>query len=441
MKIQISEYTPSIIVLALFYFFAIFSPPLIKGVPIGYLVLLFMFLYITYSLATSNKVMHVKRNTLKFFYGFVPFILYVSICMFYRIAFSNTPHEVAAYVFNLRHVAIAGLFIVLSYASLTYFLDKHKNFIKNDMFRVFLIVALLQSFCIMLSYFYEGIQSLFIGFVLKNGGSEIMQEAIDNNIFRAYGLSGYYFDALAYVLSGLSILLFAEGLYSNKNSLCVLAIFVSLSSAMTARTGIVLSLIGFAIVFLNYFRNKLKLNLKTFFKGITIIFFIVLLCYLFYQNIPDEKKLAIEYAVTVTQKLLLDQEITGVYSQILLADVVFPDNVLFGLNAMPEAMGYYDNTGHAIDNGYIQVIWRFGVVGLLLLLFGHIYFFHKIYKGCNNACTKSIIIAFAVSLALYYIKIYPLNKNGANIIYFVIPLVLYYYENYWRNLLDKNYTK
>lgn len=80
-------------------------------------------------------------------------------------------------------------------------------------------------------------------------------------------------------------------------------------------------------------------------------------------------------------------------------------------------------------------------MGLILLLFGHIYFSPKIYKSSNNVCTKSIITAFAVSLALYYIKIYPLNKNGANIIYFVIHLVLYYYENYWRNLLDKNYTK
>ena len=417
MKIHVSEYTPSIIVLALFYFFAIFYPPLIKGVPIVYLVFLFMLLYITYYLVTRNRVMHVKRNTLKILYGFVPFVIYVLVCMIYRVAFSNSTFEVAAYVFNLRHVLIAGLFVIVSYASLSCFLDKHKKITKNDIFKVFLIVALLQSICIILSYLHEGIQSLFVGFALKNGGSEIMQEAIDNNMFRAYGLSSFYFDALAYVLSGLSILAFAEGLHSKNNLLCFLATFVSLTSAMTARTGIVLSLIGFAIVLVYYFRDKVKINLNTIIKGVLIFCALILLCYVFYQNMPDERKLAVEYAVALTQKLLFDQELAGVYSQILLADVVFPDNVLFGLNAMPETMGYFDNTGHAIDNGYVQVIWRFGVVGLLLLLFGHAHFFYKIYKSSSNECTKSIIIAFVISLALYYIKIYPLNKLGANIIY------------------------
>ena len=432
MKLTLSSKIPSLILLSLFIFFAVFAPPLIGETPMGYFVMLIMLVYIGYNLLLHGNMYTFKKSSLHFFYGFLPFLSYIFICTVYRVTFCFDSNEISPYIINFRKVLATVIYLTLTYISLKYYMGRNKRLTKVGFIKIIVGVGLLQTFLIFLSHFNEGVHSLFVDFVLKSGGSDIMQEILSNqnNYERLVGLSAVPFDALSYLMTGISLIVFSAGLYCSKKSFLCFSFLIIAASTLAARTGILLFLIGVAFISIRYIRETRSMNFRAIIKCIFVFLIIVFLSLGFYMNMPDNRKKSFEAGLHSVQVLIIDREAKGVFSQILLEDIVFPDDILFGIGAKPETLGHFDNTGGYIDNGYIQVVWRFGVLGLILLIFGHVYFYKTIYSQSQDLFVKGLVVALASSTVLYYIKQYPLNTNGTNLVYFVFPLILNAFNKY-----------
>lgn len=430
MGLQISKKQFDFIPISLFIFFVVFIPPLFAGATMIVLLMMLMLVYNGQHLLLNRNRCSMKEDTLKLFYGFVPFFIYLFTSTLFRIAISTSSVEITAYIVNIRKSMLTVVYLFLVYSSIQNYLKSKKIIVRIDFIRVFVTVGLMQAMLIFLSYFSDGIQAVFADFIMKHSNLSVMQAIFAKHFTRLVGFSLQFFDALGYVMSGLAIIAWNAGVHYSKKTFCFCAIFIVVASALAARTGILLTFIGICTTSIFYAKMRQNLNLKWVIKCFFVFFGILCLCYLFYNNMSDDRRKAFELGFYYLHALLAEQKIEGTFREILLADLVFPENMLFGIGAIPETMGYFDSFGNYIDSGYIQVIWRFGFVGLLLLTYGHVYFFHKIYVQCGDLYVKSLLLSIGVTMLLYYVKQYPLNAHGTNVVSFVFPLILYNYTKY-----------
>ena len=443
MKIIIREKTISIILLAFFCFFVIFTPPLINGVPMGYLVMLLMLIYIGYNLLLYGNKYTIKKSSLHFFYGFLPFFIYASICLAFRLMVSHSQNEISAYLINFRKVLASVVYLTLTYLFFKFYLERNNVFTKIDFIKIITVMGLLQTFLIFLSSINDSIQAAFVDLYLKNSGSDIMAEILQNqnNYKRLVGLSSVPFDALSYLIAGIGLVVFAAGLYYSKRFFLFSSFLIIAASTMAARTGLLLFLIGITIISIGYAKKRGKINFRVIIKSFFVFIIFASLVFGYYVNMPDERKKSFENGLYSLNVLMTSGETHGVFNQILFADIVLPDDILFGIGARPETLGYLDKTGGYIDNGYIQLIWRFGLLGLFLLMFGHFYYYRKIYKQCEEPFVRSLVIALAASTFLYYIKQYPLSMYGTNVVYLIVPLVLSVCKEFNKDNREKKFPE
>lgn len=95
--------------------------------------------------------------------------------------------------------------------------------------------------------------------------------------------------------------------------------------------------------------------------------------------------------------------------------VGLPDNVIFGMGSTPELL----HMG-ATDIGYTVMIWRFGLLGTILLLCGYIYVFVGTYQRCKCSLVKKYVLCEIVIFFVYLYKLYSINNFGANAIIFIM---------------------
>ena len=409
--------------LCLMCFLCIFLPPLIS-ISMTYIAIAGMTVYIAYVLI-RRKTGSLGIRCFELLMYFVPFLLYIIASLTFRIGGSSTSLEDSAYIYNVSHIVLALFYVSVSVIFLLLFLGQHREITENDFLRIILLAAGLELIFFLLSYFSGGLQNYFLRFVMRNGRNELTIQNINKYKYRAHGLTGYYLDNFSYIMSGLSVLTFSHALSTKKKLYLVLAALMTFSSVIAARTGILLSVIGFAIVYLFYNR---KAKLKNILKMAGLIIITVILLALLYTQMSDARKELIKSAVMSTTELFSSgsKAKTGVYSEILGADLVLPDNVLFGIGSRPETLGHYDAFGAYIDNGYMQMIWRFGLIGMILFIGAIIGCFIKMYRSSSEIHIRSCLVAFIVLVLLYFLKLYPVSIHGANFVYFVVPVVLYF---------------
>jgi uncharacterized protein with PQ loop repeat len=143
-----------------------------------------------------------------------------------------------------------------------------------------------------------------------------------------------------------------------------------------------------------------------------------IIIYGLFQNLPENTKEWITRGLDATSTLVTTGEKTGVYSVIMGTNFVFPKNVFWGVGADREEL-----YGIGIESGYVNCLWRYGVVGTMLLFIGVINMFRQTIKMTNGKNEKIIIFTFEVIFFVYLIKLFSIYNNGANIMVMGLPIV------------------
>lgn len=410
--------------LVIYLFMAIFQPNIL-GVGTFKLILLVDFAVFAFLVVKYQRVLFNKK-VMMLFAGFLPFVLYLFVSAMIHIL--KYPGNAGIYMSNFTG-AVLPLFQCMILGLVMVLLIKVKGIEYSEIENALLFVSLIQLGCVLLALFVPQIRNMFIDIMLRDTDASRISDFLRFGSTRMYGLSRNLFDLFGYIVSILITLVFLKGVSENKNIYKLISVVLLIIPLLNARTGLVLALVGFAVVLAFYFTPK-KLPLYAV-GGVAAVVCVIV----FFSLLPEKNAEWLTKGFDDTVTYLKTGEKVGVYSEILGKDIVYPSNMVFGECGAPEALRNYSG----IDSGYIQCLWRYGIIGSAFLFFGYINMFYiaAFRNKSKKACCMMAVLAML--FFVYLFKLYALDNAGANILVFGIPLSLLacekFEDNKNRNLL------
>lgn len=384
--------------LVVFYFFlAVFTPAL------PYVSSKFIVLIISLSIcaidAVERKTLILHKKIIMGVLAFVPFLLVFYILQVYHYA-SDIYHR-SVYMRELvltSRTVIYGIIFCITFSIII----RRRDYTLSDIFKLFTLTGILQLLCVAVAFFFPSFREAIFSMNIKYSGSQVLANAYTNfTNNRGYGLSSNLFDSFGYLISILIFFTFLKGISERDYKYMVLSLIMLIMPLMNARTGVLLSIISFCVVFSFYFQPR---------KIIRYVFVGVLVLIVACNTLP---KLPMwDWILTgynQTKLLVVEHDMSsGVYSQIFKADIVIPPHIWLGMGGSPESLSSFSG----IDSGYIQCLWRYGIIGSILFLFAYFLLF-------VIACWKTerrirclgtgIVLIFIV----YLFKLFSLSNFGS----------------------------
>ena len=422
--------------LIIFLFCAIFTPDFFPF-SMRYLIAFFCIIGIIWHWIKTKKAVFDKRF-MHIFIGFIPLLVWVILAQIIHILTDSTHRDV--YVYTLTHtleVFLAGFLIGLF---LTYVAEQYK-YSFSDFIRILIIVTLIQFVCVVLALLFPAVRLFFNAFTIKNSQSEklamLALASSSGLVDRSYGLSSNLFDSFGFISGLLICLIFIYGMEIKNNLVKVLSFFLILLPLVNSRTGLLLVIVGFVVTGFFYLNFKTVLrNFLIFILAAVVLFFIV-------SRLPESMIAWISKGFSETRSILSGDEKGDVFSKLFGYDLVFPSSLFLGDGGYPKHLINY-----SVDNGYINCLWNFGIVGSFFLFMGYINMFRISFKSTTRKMNKAISVVIATIFFVYLFKIYSIDNFGGIVVIFGIvsmiikqadkPLSVNAYSSYNSALIDSN---
>ncbi len=372
----------------------------------------------------------IPRKAVSIIEGYVPFVLYITIMFF--IHSTKDPQNANAYyeTYILFVKFFIRTIIICSYFEL-YRVQNKIN--KQEFLNALITVGCLQLICVILAFISPAIRTAFLTLIKNNTTSIDINRNMQYLGRRSYGLSENLFDSFGYVCALLIVVTFWKGMKENKISYIVLSIIMLIMPALNSRTGLALATMGVAFVFIAFKHNirNLKFSLKILAVGIPILL-ITLFCGA--HLLPESTLEWVQDGINEIVNLLIYGQQTGTF-EIISEEIALPVNVMWGAGASPE----YLNIA-AMDMGYAQCLWRYGIIGTVLLLAGYLNSFRVGMLSTKLKEEKGLIICMFLFFFTYLYKIYSIGNMAGNLIIFGY-IILIIDSNAERKLFNANNGK
>ena len=407
-SISHKKFNISKLIVVLIMFLGVFMPCLIR-VRMQYVVISLELITILFMLIFDRKLTF-NRNTIKVFGAFIPFLLYYSISIILN-GLTST-NSLRAYLDEYTQIIFVFLYAFVSIIFIQKWIQtSNEGF--DGFSNLMTVVATIQLICVMLAFMFPQVKTFFNNLTIQNSLSEVIVNVTNNKwrmSYRAYGLAENLYDRFGYAISILISLSFLKGISTNNRKKIALSLAMLMMPLLNARTGLLLSGVGIVIIMFNYFKPKRV------FSYLAIVIALIVSFALVFNHLPTRLQLALTNGVDATRGLLGGNGKTDVYLEIFENDIVIPQNILFGAGLSPERkMGY-----SGIDSGYIQCLWRYGIIGTLLLLGGYAYSFILAVRYRNTKERKVLIIVILTIFFTYLFKLFSLVNYGNVFLLFVI---------------------
>ena len=401
------EYT---IILSIYFFLYIFLPPIL-GINIRLIMtLISIVISICAVMYCGRGRVILSRNVIKASSGLIFFIIIFYIMQFFRVL-NDIEHqnEIVEYTNGMSHV----IFYIVSSCIFLAVLIKTLRISYAILIKSFVYSGVIELLFVILSYTFDSLRFSFIQLIAENSTSERVTEVIRKYTYeRGYGLSNDLFDSFGYITALIIMISILIGFETKQVRFIVLSLLLLIMPLLNSRTGLLLSVVSLLIIVISYvsFKNMLVIS------SVLIVLFSVVdkIKYL----LPKGVRLFVERGISQTLALF-NGKIEGVYAEILVLDMKFPEDLLWGVGYPPEYIGLI-----GIDSGYVQCIWRYGVVGSIFLVAAMLLLFLSSIKKTNEKGTKVLLICIMCMFFLYLFKLYSFGNTGANIIVFGVPIMV-----------------
>ena len=379
----------------IYLFFLIFLPNL-AGIPAR---IIFMILNsaIVVLLAVKHGRLIVSMKCLRIFFFFIPFFMYVTVMQCIHCLLDK--QHTGAYAAILSAVALPFIYSFI-FVLLLINIDS-KNRLTFDKFeKQLIIVTCIQFVLVIISFMIPTVKSIFVEIMLRDWQDTEQRDHIYWSTFRrGYGLSTNLFDGFGYIISILISIVFLKGLREKKIFYLILSGMMLFMPLVNARTGVLLTILSMIVIFSFY------TNFKNIIRVILLLGTIICVLPSILSLLPKSTLVWVTSGLEETLSLLNSESTShGVYDEILKNDLVMPDSMLgfvFGMGAQPEVLGNYNG----IDSGYVQCIWRFGLVGSLLLYFGYVclFMYPAVFQKKSKIKTNRCIMTFLTVIFFVYL--------------------------------------
>lgn len=400
--------------LATYLFMGIFLPPISSYSSIHLVLVLSFFIIIVglYEIRNATSI----RYSIIIVRGFLPFALYYISAQLVRCFVDSSTATIYSDFFVQTIKVFAFCFIICT--ALIVIIQLFR-FSVEEMVNSFMKAMIIQLVCVIASFISPSIRSGFLNQIINYSKSELVVRAIErHNFHRCYGFASNLFDSFGYLTALLILVTFVYGIHTKKHSIILISFLMLIAPLLNARTGMVLVFIGVLVTLLYYMKIKNLLRIM-----LWILVFVILFT-AFYNLLPQSIQEFLGNGLKEIDNLMNGKASDGiVFREIFDNDFVFPDNILLGAGASPEAIGNY----RGVDSGYIQCIWRYGIIGTILLFVGYIRVFHLSYNSINCKGVKVISLCFMIVFFTYLFKLYSIINYGSVFLIFGIPTILKYY--------------
>ncbi len=399
--------------LMVFIFLYVFQPflPIIK---LPHTLDLLIIVYLFYCILYKKKI---EITWIKYFRGFIPFFIYFLV-LFLHCVTSGYYIEGYLNTFISFFTTIAHLFLSITFL-MTF---KKNNYSKESMINIFLHITFVQFIFCLLAFCFKPIKLLFDSLIIMYSNNTSLINGISRELGRGFGFTDNLYDIFGVRLAFLLVLLFIQSLEKNNKFYQISTFVLLFMPLINARTGVLLTLLGVGISFIFY---SSKFQIKKLIKSALTIIILLCILPLIIYFLPNNTQIWLKRGFDSTINLVLEGKKEGVYGQILEDDLSYiPDNYIFGEGIRPSNLSI-----GGVDNGYIQELWLFGFVGIILYFYGTILFFYLLYRSTNYNNVKCISICFPIIYIVYTIKLLPLFLSHVNLLLFGLPLMMSIKDN------------
>lgn len=409
-QIRLKSHDARTVLIVLFLFIGIFMPCLIR-VRMQYVILGFGLSYVLWNFV-SGKVLCIPKTIVKMLSSFIPFFLYYSILIVYKVFVDACDFSVY-FVEYKQSISIALYIFVFALAISIY---NRKNAINTDCFYKMIIgVGILQLFFVLVSFIFPSIKSFFNDLIARNSFQENIVNALNQNWYkgwRAFGLAENYYDGFGFVISIIISVAFVYGLKNKSIKITLLSWVMLIMPLLNARTGLVLCFFSFVFIMFRFLTAKRAL-------GYSLLILLILVGFpALFNYLPWGLQDSLSRGLLDVSNLLKGQK-TGVFSDIVGTDIVYPNSILFGAGISPERIKAYEG----IDSGYIQSIWRFGLIGSVLLWSGYISCFWISFMNTKKKENRVVLVTVLIIMLVYCFKLFLFSSYANNFLIFTILFV------------------
>lgn len=385
------------IFLSFYAFFCIFAPPIIPNINILLIVAFFSLI----NLFNSKKkaMLITKKSGINSFvkcYSFSCFYVVVLICL--NILFSDQQ-----FLFKNNYlITLYRLFLLVpaQLVCIIYFIKKceQKNYSLNRIYLILIYAGLIECVFVFIAYFFPNIQQLLLNIMAENTGNEAL--LIEYRfVYRGFGFASTLLDTFGYGVGILiTIALFLA--FSNKIQYIIFAFLLIASTILNARTGILISVVGFVCIIPVAFKNK---SLKEIMKYLILTIVIIGLVIVFTNYVINSNNPTLNWLKKGIESITYffigkDSQYYDV-SNVLFSKKfwTFPEFPFFIFGTGHSAYGLSTMIGFHSDVGYVNSIWREGIIGLCLFIFTYMNMFIRAYKESKDTQIKYLIIFLVIA--------------------------------------------
>lgn len=405
----------SLFIYALIFFLVVYNPPIMAGLSFTTIaVLLSVVICIVYGKEFGQLIR--TRNIRSIIICVVIFLVYdVLICGSIYLSSGNDLVRSSLVSDLVSHISIC-----LVASGIVVFAMRKKWGI-DRLCLTYILAAAYQALLGVVCLVSPPVKAFFSGLIMANSNSDKIRRTAEYFMsIRNFGFASILFDIFGMAMSVLAVMAITQGLKGDKKYYLVAAL-ITFAAVINSRTSFFLIAIGAVIMFLSRSRKKLS--------GGWMVSRIVLfsaaaagVSYLFAWLLGNTSTEQLEWlaAALTDSQSMLEGEKVGYYDALVNNFIIFPSDffsVLFGTGLTPA-----DAINHNSDVGYIQYIWKHGIVGSILLYA----IFFKLFKYAKRGQQwpdRPFITALSVMVTVYLVKLTCLGYSMASVIF--VPICLY----------------
>ena len=401
--------------LIIFIFTFLFAPPIIPN--INFIFVNFIFALFAIIFKYNNKLKDLFKNITfkKILKLILIYILYYILIAILNTLFTNV-WNVSNYIINIYSIVLAFPVVIVCCLYII-FRSNELNVNYHKLVKLFIIAGLIQSFIAILALLVPPIKSVLVSIMYWATGDELLATpwVVSRRFF---GFANNMLDLFGFGTGILAIL----PLYYYKDSKSkikglILFFLLLIVPILNSRSGIIIALIGALIYVISVFIGKDKNEIKQLIKYIIIsmIIFAFLIAIVYFLSPNTITWIIKDFASFLpnnifnsygTANALFSKEFWTLPNNIL--------NIIFGSGI--NVSGYSDYSIHNIthsDVGYINEIWKVGIIGTLFVFYLLCFIVYKGYKNLKDDKYKFLLIFFGISLFVISIKCSVITYNTA----------------------------
>lgn len=399
------------IYLVIYLFFFLYAPPILVDFNIIFILFVFSVIQLVRKYINEVKFIFKSLTIKRFFIGMIIYSLYFFFVLGFNIIFLET----VDFMSYLTVVYSYMLFFPITLSCSVYVICLClKNGISLDrLIGYFIYACLIQTGIAILTLFSREFKEILLQLLYKHTGNDLLLSTWLNQR-RFFGFSRNLLDLFGLgtgILGGIVIL----QIQVHKKYIYFVP-FIFLLTLLNARTGLVIIALS---VFLMLFDKKNRELVSMFIMKYKyfLLIFIFVVCFAMCFFIPE----TFEWIINDFLSFLPNSKNTGTASWIFSKSFWNIPNDFFG---------FIFGTGHNVfavngfvhsDVGYINEIWKTGIIGFLILYGNILIIFGKLSKS-NNYLKKYLGLLFMLSVFLFMIKGQVIGYNPATSLIFTIAL-------------------